>query len=262
MSDTVNVIDWGAELLAVQGLPASGRLSALLAAAGCQAHPKDGRFILGPSARLWCVGGIPAQSLIDAGMSMANIAALTTQSMGAAASMSYLSLPGGSAESAFDKVIAGMGHCSAAHVASISIVVAGATCLVENEFNSQRDLVHLARVTEARSSCQGSPSLVVQEPAIFSLCQQALDAAEAIVASAPPLIGGLSRADANEALNSLFPSSKATVFIISGSLRNFQKMLAAKDDEGKEKEYRRILALIHGLLGSMWPALFPPLART
>lgn len=257
MSSAINVIDWSAELLAAQSLPASRRLSALLAAAGCQAHPQDGRFILGPSARLWCVGGIPAQSLIDAGMPLDEVAALALKSIGTAGSMSYLSLPGGSPESAFDKIIGEMGHCSAAHVASVSVVVAGVTCLVENEFNSQRDLVHLARVTEARSSCQGSPSMVVQEPAIFSLCQQALDAVEAIVASAPPLVGGLSRADANEALNSLFPSSKATVFIITGSLRNFQKMLAAKNDEGKEKEYRRILTLIHQLLGAMWPALFP-----
>ena len=258
MSDEMSItIDWSAELERAQALPAERRLAALLAGAGCEMHPEDGRFVMAPSAKLWAIGGLPARALMAKGISLEEAAGWTAETMGSAGAMSYLSLPGGSAGAAYEKILGELGHCSAAHAASASIVVAGVSCAVENEFNSQRDLVHMARVTEARSSCQASPCLVVHEPIFFELSRKALDAIEAIVAQAPSASEGVSKADAKEALHNLFPSSKATVFVLTGTLRNFQKLLAARGDPGKEKEFRRMLRLIHATLGSAWPLLFP-----
>jgi len=250
------VIDWARSLVDAQTKPAPQRLLSLLKAAGCGTHPQDDRFVIQPAVRLWCVGGLPAHELQARGMSLAEVARLTASTMGAAGSMSYLAMPGGTAEGVYQKVVVEHGHASVAHLVQVSLVVAGVTCAVENEFNSQRDLVHLARVTEARTDAQKSPPLVVLEPQLFSVYKQALDAITALVRAAEGQETGLSKKDSNEAINALFPAAKATMFVMTGTLRNLQKLLAAESDEGKEKEFRRALRLIRATLSPMWPELF------
>lgn len=248
-------IDWAGALARAQALPVEDRLCFLLAEAGCESAPGRPRLITRPAARLWAIGGMPFHALESLGLAPSQAAELARSSMGAAGGMSYLALPGGSARSAYGK-IAGLGHFSIAHAASVSLVVAGVSCAVENEFNSQRDLAHLARVTENRADCQRRPPLALLEPALAPAYERALDFADALRSEAAALDSGLNPRDANEALNALFPASKATVFVITATLRNFQKLLAAQADPGKEKEYRLALGLIRERLGSLWPELF------
>ena len=67
---------------------------------------------------------------------------------------------------------------------------------------------------------------------------------------------GEASADELEALNRLFPSAKASLLLVSGSLRSFQKLVAQRDDPGKEAELRALLRTLNRSLAALWPALF------
>jgi thymidylate synthase ThyX len=219
-------------------------------------------LVLAPAVRLWCVGGLPVADLLARGLGLGEIARMAERTMGAAGCMSYLAMPGGSPEGAYQKIVAETGHASVAHLVQVSLVVAGVSCAAESELNAQRDLVHLARVTVARAQCQSAPPIAVMESALVVASRQALAAADAASAEARRLAaaGQLSQKDANEAANALFPAAKATAFVLTGTLRNLQKLLAAEADEGKEKEFRRALGMVRQTLAPSWPDLFalPP----
>ena len=160
-------VDLDAAMRDVASRPHEERLARLLRLAGCRFHDGHGdRLVARASARLAAVGGLPVHALAAAGLGPGEIACLARSTMGLAGAMSYLSLPGGTPESAFQAVAVGHGHGSVAHVASVSLLVAGVTCAVENEFNGQRDLVHLSRVTEARTRVQSRPPVVVPDPSL------------------------------------------------------------------------------------------------
>lgn len=249
-------IDWADCLSRAQSAPSSERIEFLLRQAGCPLTENEPRLALGCSVRIWTVGGLPAAALIAQGVSVERLVEMSRSTMGAAGSMSYLAMPGGSPAGAYRAIVEELGHCSVAHCVSVSLIVAGVSCAAENEFNSQRDLVHLARVTEARADCQSSPPLMALEPALIPIYQEALLASRALAQKASSLAGSLSRKDANEAINALFPAAKASLFALTGSLRNIQKLLAAESDPGKEKEYRAALGLIRSALSPLWPELF------
>jgi hypothetical protein len=59
-----------------------------------------------------------------------------------------------------------------------------------------------------------------------------------------------------EASNLLHSSWKATIFLVSGTLRNFSKLLDNINDLWKEEEYRRILLLLNDNLYNMFPKFF------
>ena len=118
---------------------------------------------------------------------------------------------------------------------------------VETELCCQRDLVHLSRVTVARTAAQDDPSFVVLDETHLSTLQEMR---RHVLESLKPLTGS------REARNTLFPASKATMVLITGSLRNYQKLTAARDDQGKEEEYRRMLTALTQLLNPLAPELF------
>ena len=89
----------------------------------------------------------------------------------------------------------------------------------------------------------------VRMAAIGGLPLHALQAAQGLVST-------LDRRDALEALNLMYPASKATAFLLTGSLRNFQKLLGAEEDPGKEVEFRGLLSRIRTPLARLWPELF------
>jgi hypothetical protein len=256
-------VDWQAALQEAQGLDVSQRLSFLIAAAGGTFHPADPRLVTSAGVKLWAIGGLPFTALAQAGLPPSAAAALSTASMGLAGSMSYLSLPGGTGSGAFDKIAVGMGHTSCAHVVTVSLAVGGVSCACENEFNSQRDVAHLARVTEARTAAQSAPPLVLRHPELLEESQAALRLADELAGRAKDKLkaAGETLANAREAAHLLFPAAKASAFIITASLRNFQKLLGAIDDEGKEAEYREVLRVIRARLASLWPELFTPKAQ-
>jgi hypothetical protein len=140
------------------------------------------------------------------------------------------------------------GHGSVAHTVQVSVLVSGVTTAVENEFNSQRDLVHLSRVTVARTSIQSNPPIVVRDPMMLDAYRRVAKVATA----ERSLLTGTGR-DFQEFANQLFPVAKATAFIMTGTLRNLFKLTSAASDDGKEREFRGVLAkvdqLLNGLLG-------------
>lgn len=247
--------DLEAALASVQALPARERLLELLLLAGCRSDPLCPRVIVEPAVRLVSIGGLPLAKLAEGGLAPKDAAEMAEASMGCAGALSYLALPGGCARGAYRKIAIEHGHASVAHAVSVSVFVAGATCAVENEFNSQRDLVHLARITEARSACQDAPPLVCPGPAFADACRSALEFSDSLVAALP--LGRPPTPDEREAANLLRPANKATAFLVTGSLRNFQKLFAAVDEPGKEAEFRKLLSLARGCLRALWPELFP-----
>lgn len=241
------VLSVAAIAAAATGGPARDRLGNLLAEAGCRFHDDERRLVAAPAVGLLLVGGVPAADFPD----IREAARATLRGMGLAATMSYLTAQGSLEETAH-RTVAEHGHASVAHVVQVSLLVAGVTCAVENEFNSQRDLVHMARITEARTAVQSRPPVVVPDPSLLDAYRTVLAATDAVRETLSP-----GDRDCLEAANLLYPAAKATAFVVSGTLRNYQKLLAAEGDRGKEAEYRRALGLMRECLAGLWPLLFP-----
>lgn len=270
-------IDWTEIFKGAQSEPVEKRLLYLIKASGAELSVAND-WVLKPSVKLWTLGGLPLTKLIKKGFSIEEVMAQTEATMGTAGSMSYLSFPQGTPEGAYDTIVRQHGHTSVAHTVQVSLVLAGLSCIVENELNSQRDLVHLARITEARAECQKNPPMVLMhpelEPFLTSIVkhtkeqiQQASEALDALKTAeskdvAPQAIPNpvgheaLSKRDHFELLHAMFPATKATVVVMTGSLRSIQKLLQAKEDPGKEREYRQLLGLIQQRLAPLWPDLF------
>jgi hypothetical protein len=175
--------------------------------------------------------------------------------MGHAAAMTYLN-PKDAAPEDLCAAVLGRGHGSIAHVASVTLLLAGLSTTVENELNGQRDLVHLARLTEARTAAQADPPLCVLDARDAPLFRAALFRARAALAALPA--DDRAPADRHEARHLLFPAAKATLVLVTGSLRSLQKLVSAIDDQGREIEYRRCLAALNDVLSALHPGLFRP----
>jgi hypothetical protein len=243
----------------LEGADSKDALSTFLDAAGARRHPADSDFVAAAGVRLIGVGGMPFVRAPDGGFALAcapdsSISAEGLRRSGNAmigygGMMSYLNPQHRSAEDMF-ALLAERGETSAAHMISVNLLVAGVSVGVENEFNGQRDLIHLARITVARSLAQGNPPLVVRDASLLPAYRRILDAVRAERSA----MDGKGR-DFQENANLLFPAAKATGFILSGTLRSFQKLFAGIDDLGKESEYRAVLSEGKRLLGSIWPFL-------
>ena len=135
------------------------------------------------------------------------------------------------------------------------MVLAGISTAAENELNGQRDLVHLARLTQARTRAQGCPVLICMDEGMVAGAQRMLDAFDGVRHNALSQ-SVLDPEDALETANNFAPAMRAGVVLVSGSLRNFQKLFEAIEDSGKEMEYRQALGCIRAQLAQLWPELF------
>lgn len=218
----------------------SSRLEAYLRAIGVQFYLPG--LVSNSCAKLVAVGGIPVKNL-----DMDMVAAQTKKFMGVVGKQSYLTYRPDS----FEDLIVNHNHASCAHATTVSLIVAGISCAVENEFNSQRDLIHLGRITEARTNIQNNPPYVVLEE---GLVDEFLELRR--------LIGKMRekhkalKKDGLEAVNLMHSKASATAIIVTGSLRNFQKLFSAINDDGKELEYKRALTHMRDVLKVYWAELF------
>jgi hypothetical protein len=57
-------------------------------------------------------------------------------------------------------------------------------------------------------------------------------------------------------MNFAYPAAKGHIGYLSGSLRNFQKLVSQRNDPGKELEYRKILNLLNDQLVILVPEMF------
>jgi hypothetical protein len=231
---------------AVNGEMRTNKLTAALGFAGCTSWDEAGRYIQGPSVSMAGIGGIPiSKELLDLYRDNGR------DIMAASAGMSYLN-SGNKQLSDLYKTVIGQGHFSIAHTTVANILVAGVTSGVENEFNSQRDLIHLSRVTNARTAIQDKPPIVVPSIDFLPVTRRVVEATDAELAELP----APTSLDEREARNLLYPSAKATLFLATASLRNFQKLVAQAKDTGKEREYQTALSAINLCLSTIWPELF------
>jgi hypothetical protein len=248
----------------VRGVPPAKRLRALLAGAGVAFHDAERDLVRAPAAALVAVGGLPLRRH-DGGWSLgptapasdllARVGEGQREAMGHAAAMTYLN-PRDASPEELARTVLGRGHGSIAHVASVTLLLAGLSTAVENELNGQRDLVHLARITEARTLAQGDPPVCVLDARDVPLFRAALDHARASLAALPA--DDRAPADRHEGQHLVFPAAKATMVLVTGSLRSLQKLVSAVDDEGRELEYRRCLSAVNNVLYPLQPGLFRP----
>lgn len=216
------------------------------------------RFVKRFSVKIVALGGVPFVSTNGGELALATSPTLPfdpesyrrgiKNMMAYSGMMSYLNSGRLSADE-ISRAMAEKGHGSVAHTVQVSLLVSGVTTAVENEFNSQRDLVHLSRVTVARTAIQSAPPIVVRDHAMLEAFRRIAEVADAERQS----LSGQGR-DFQEVSNQLFPVAKATAFIMTGTLRNLYRLTSARDDDGKEREFRDVLSavdeILNGLVGS------------
>lgn len=251
-------------------VPTAGKLRALLQTGGATFYDAEGYFVKTPMVALVAVGGLPIcasdRSLhlrlgdLKVPMALEKLRAALRSQMGMTAMFSYLNRRGHEPEEMW-KVVAKLGHFSVGHTAHLSFVLVGHSCAVENEFNSQRDVVHLGRLTVARTRSQKDPPLVVQRPELLPVFKDIRKQVQAAILSKVAErekmeSKDISIGDWQEALYIGWPAAKAHVAILTGSLRNLQKLVTSIDDDGKETEYRALLWQIAVACHLLLPDMF------
>lgn len=144
-------------------------------------------------------------------------------------------------------------HFSITHAATIGIHVFGLSKKAELEFDVQRDKLHLARHTSARHASQDEPCLVAMTE---RGAQKAKEIRELLLQQLQQFEKHDNVLDWREERNALFPLSATVSLGINGTLRNFMKVIDDLSADGKELEYRNILAIINDSLSGLFPELF------
>ncbi len=239
------------------------KLSSLMKNTGVSFYDENYCFIKKPSVGLIGLGGLAFNlSSEDSKIRVKNTnAAFTTNEISkifeplqaSGGFMSYLNT-GNLTPPEMIEIMHTSNHLSTLHMSYINIGIFGISSLVENEFNCQRDLIHLARITEARASVQDRPPISVLYPEFYDSYKKVYDLSYSLRSKIAS--NNLSKKDMLESVNAMYPASKATALIISGSLRNIRKLTDLLGDNGKEEEMKRILAMINDFCHQLWPQFF------
>jgi len=214
--------------------------------AGVQFYDTNLRFVSKPAVSIIGIGGLPIK--IIAGVPTLCAQPITIENLqkdlmvvpGASAAMSYMNPRNKSLTDLADIVIKKHAHYSILHTVYLNIAVFGISSAAEHELDCQRDLVHLSRITVARTKAQSRPSFVVLNPNHLQALAEIVDFVERKIAALP-------ERDDLESTNNLYPSLKAHSVILSGTAKNFIKLSDQISDKGKEQEYRQILTQINAL---------------
>lgn len=185
---------------------------------------KDGSYLLNKK--------IDSESLQDIVMKMAGVSSF----------MSYLNPGNLELAELGDKVLNEYQHSSVLHPISLNIVIIGHSIGVEHEIASQRDLVHLSRLTVAKTTTQSSPCLTLLNSDLVNTYKTALSQINSLVKS--------ESSQDKESLNLLFPTAKSSLIMLSGSMKNFLKIIDMRNDSGKEDEFVYLLEKMSDVLDS------------
>ena len=191
-------------------------------------HIKDG---------ITCVGA--------GGSGLGQSLAQSEEFMGYAAMDSYLNPRDKSSREMFKITCDLHGIPSTAHMVHLGIYVAGLSLKAELELNCQRDIVHLSRLTSAKTKAQDAPPILVEDERMLPLFNSMKFYIQGNRDDFPEV--------GREAYNSAFPLAKCSALGITGSLKNLYKLAALEADEGKEDEVRLICRDIGYLLDSLYP---------
>lgn len=261
-----NVTDLKALWDSLKGIEQERKIKNLLANAGVEFYDNGLTFIKKPFVSLVALGGVPihlneqqtedqlALSLMpNSPFTFNELRSEFSAMMGYSSNLSYLNPKDVEASQMGRKTIQ-LGHHSVAHTTVLSMFIAGVSIACEAEFNTQRDLIHLSRITVARTKAENSPPVVVHDEKILSSYQVVLQAIKNQVEDARIKFG--QSQDVLEAVNLMYPAAKGTAIMFTGSLNAFKKLTNQRSDKGKELEYRNILSQMNKTLNSVFPELF------
>lgn len=242
---------WGS----IAHVPAEDKMGHALEYAGCEFLDDQRKLVAGNVAALVGLGGIPVAYAVEDDSTISEridrFVAGSREMMGSAAAFSYLN-SGEKTIPELYETVAGLGHFSVAHTIQANFVLAGISEAAELEINLQRDLVHISKVTNARSIIQNAPPVVVRNPAnaeeISKLYKHIVQVAEKLRLN--------NDGDMLEDINGLFPVNKATILMLSGDLSNFRKLCQLRNDKGKEHEVREVVSSVYDQLNLLWPEIF------
>lgn len=244
--DDVPCVDVPRLYEAITGVPHAQRLRTILRQAGCEFHDPDGRFVKTSRVLLAALGGIMIR-VSDDGVPTVGRSTLAEhvqdarKTMACAGMLSYLNPNDKDEETMWSQLVATHGVPSTAHIPQISVLVAGLSVKAELELCCQRDIVHLSRLTSARTAAQDDPPIRVEDERMLGFYQEML--------ANRPKNPGVPR----EAFNSMMPLSKCSVLLISGGLKNMLKLAAMRHDTGKEAEVRDICGSVHAVITGLYP---------
>lgn len=213
------------------------RLGQLLESCGVEFHEPEKyglNFAKRPKVMIRGIGGMPIANRDGmpwvGGLNIQDALDALRDTIGFMGMDSYLNPRDTSPAEMATKLFAQHGVPSCAHGVQISFFVAGLSCKAELELNCQRDILHLSRLTSARTIAQDDPPILVEHAEMLPL-----------YAEMKSLIARHYDKDLpREVMNSAFPLAKCSILGISGSLKSLWKLCALRDDPGKEGEVRLI----------------------
>lgn len=175
--------------------------------------------------------------------------------MGLQSTHTYMNPNGKSPLELYDTTVS-FKHFSVAHAALLGIHILGLSKKAELEFDTQRDLLHLARETSARCVAQ-------DEPVLLAMTERGAAVGEKIRGAIGQILGDEFAKDGNaldwrEERNSFYPLNAVVSLGINATARNLNKLVGDISSQGKEQEYRNLLALINDSLHGLFPEMFKP----
>lgn len=236
------------------GLKSHEKLAFMHTAIGGGFHDKEKTIMTGSMAAIVTLGSFPIElnkkgdlAFMGNDVSLAMVKHKLYQTVGLSSFMSYLN-PKNKSLNAIAESTLELKHHSVLHQIQVGVMLTGITIGVEHEFSTQRDIVHLSRLTVAKTSAQKEPCLVLRDPNHY-------DAYKAVLESTNNILKQHNIED-NETRNLLFPTAKASGLLITGSLRNMMKLISMKDSGGKEDEFVAALINIEKVLATTFPEVF------
>ena len=206
-------------------------------------HDREKQLMTGACAAIVAIGGFPIEVkddrvyILGRELGEETLSEQFIQTIGISTFMSYLN--------PHNKTLAQMGqtaldnsHLSVLHTLSMSIFVAGISTGVEQELSSQRDIVHLSRLTVAKTKAQDNPCLILRDSKNIEAYKKVLEFTKLHCADI----------EDRETRNLLFSTAKASCVVLTATLKNFLTLVALKDAGGKEHELVELLLKIEKLL--------------
>lgn len=223
----------------------SNKLSQIYEKMGGLFHDEEKELMKGAVIGIVSVGGLPVEvsgadvKLLGVTVTPEKLKQEFNKMYGMSSFMSYLN-PNQVPLDILGQATLDRGHTSILHTVSLGVLVVGISSGVEHEISSQRDIVHLSRLTVSKTKAQESPCLVLRNP-------KYIQSYKSILHQIKHTLSEVTDNDL-ETRNLLYPSSKASAVLITGSVKNFKKLISLKDCGGKEDEFIELLEKLENAL--------------
>jgi hypothetical protein len=231
-------------------ISATNKLPYIYEKMGGEFYNSEKKILKSARAAIVGIGGLPLEVkngelfLLDKKTDVSEIKKALFKTLGASAFMSYLNPRRRDLESLANGTLS-RGHNSIKHTLFFNILLVGHSIGVEHELSSQRDLIHLSRLTVAATKAQDDPCLTLLNGEQVELYENILKSTNKYLSEAKiPML--------EETRNLLFPTAKSSMIMLSGSWRNFEKLISLKDSDGKEFELCQILKDIEELFNWLY----------